>query len=127
MELNRRADAWFASEGIALGDRQVVRSVDLRYGGQGFELNVECSPGALDEAAIASLRAGFERVHRLTYGYVSENEPIHLTTLRLEAVGRVPKARLAKYPAAATTSATPSRHGASLAAGSWGGRRLPTL
>jgi N-methylhydantoinase A len=101
-ELHERADAWFGSEGIAPGDQQVVRSVDLRYGGQGFELNVACPSGALDEAAIAALRAGFERVHRQTYGYVSENEPIHLTTFRLEAVGRVPKARIAQYPTATT-------------------------
>jgi N-methylhydantoinase A len=101
-ELHIRADAWFVSEGIAPGDRQVLRSVDLRYGGQGFELNVECPSGALGEAAIAALRAGFERAHRQTYGYVSESEPIHLTTLRLEAVGRVPKARLAEYPSAPT-------------------------
>jgi N-methylhydantoinase A len=102
VELHKRADAWFGSEAIAAGDRQAVRSVDLRYSGQGFELNVACPLGALDETAIAALRAGFERVHQQTYGYVSENEPINLTTLRLEAVGRVPKARLAQHPAATT-------------------------
>ncbi len=28
------------------------------------------------------------------YGYIAEGEPIHLTTLRLEVIGRVPKADL---------------------------------
>jgi N-methylhydantoinase A len=103
-ELDGRAEAWFGAEGIAPADRHVLRSVDLRYGGQGFELNVVCPSGGLDEAAVAALRAGFERLHKQTYGYVAENEPIHLTTLRLEAVGRVPKARLAEYPVATSAA-----------------------
>ena len=103
-ELETQAAAWFAAESIAPADRKVVRSVDLRYGGQGFELNVECPPGTLHEDAIGELCSGFERVHRQTYGYISENEPIHLTTLRLEAVGQVPKAKIAEYPAAITAA-----------------------
>jgi N-methylhydantoinase A len=99
-ELYGRANAWFASESIAHSDQHLVRSVDLRYGGQSFELNVECPLGAFDATKIAALRVSFEQAHRQICGYISENEPIHLTTLRLEAVGRVPKARLARYSVA---------------------------
>jgi N-methylhydantoinase A len=91
-QLEARAAAWFAREGIATDDRAIARSLDMRYGGQGFELTVPYQAGVLDERALVSLRSAFERLHCQVYGYISEEEPIQVTTLRLEATGRVAKA-----------------------------------
>ena len=101
-QLEARAGDWFAQEGIGDDRRQVLRAVDMRYGGQGYELTVPCPAGPIDAAAIAALRAGFEAAHRQVYGYVAEEEPVQVTTLRLEAVGLVPKAELPAPPAATT-------------------------
>jgi N-methylhydantoinase A len=100
--LEERAEAWFAQEAIEPRRRSVIRAVDLRYGGQGYELTVRCPAGPIDAAAIKALREGFERAHRQVYGYIAEEEPIQVTTLRLEAVGLVPKAEFKPQPKAKT-------------------------
>ncbi|WP_308824847.1 hypothetical protein [Sodalis praecaptivus] len=101
-ELAQRAEAWFDQERIPQDSRVTARAVDLHYGGQGYELTIPCPDGAIDAAAIAALENEFARQHQLQYGYVAKGEPVHLTTLRLEVIGRVPKADL--RPAAQATA-----------------------
>ena len=98
--LHERAETWFAQEGIARERRVLTRFLDLRYGGQGYELTVPGPAGRMDGAALAALRYGFERAHRQLYGYAAEEEPVQVTTLRLEATGLVAKAELAEHPKA---------------------------
>ncbi len=98
-ELDRRADAWFEQEHIASADRGVVKALDMRYGGQGYELTVAWPAEADDAAQLETLRTNFETVHQQMYGYVASEEPIQVTTLRLELTGRVPKAELRRAPA----------------------------
>ncbi len=93
-ELEQRARIWFEQEHISPENRQTKRSVDLRYGGQGYELNIPCPDGPIDTTAIHLMKEDFAKQHMQKYGYVAEGEPIHLTTVRLEVIGRVPKAEL---------------------------------
>lgn len=53
------------------------RSVDIRYRGQGYELNIPLT---------RNLRADFEQEHHLRYGYKHPNREVELVTLRLRAV-----------------------------------------
>ncbi|MBD3846032.1 hydantoinase/oxoprolinase family protein [Bosea sp. SSUT16] len=102
--LEERGQDWFAQEAIPEERRSLIRSVDMRYGGQGYELTVPCPAGPIDAAALVMLRAEFERIHKQVYGYVAAEEPVQVTTLRIEAVGLVPKADLKAYPPASGTS-----------------------
>ena len=52
------------------------RSVDLRYRGQGYELNVPLTKNLVHD---------FEREHQLRYGYTHPGRDIELVTLRLRA------------------------------------------
>lgn len=84
-----QAEAWFEEEGIAPENRSLSYTVDLRYLKQSHELNVvwvEAQSGAL---ARSSLRDAFEEEHFRRYGYIAEGEPIQITTVRCEAVGKV--------------------------------------
>jgi N-methylhydantoinase A len=99
-ELRRRADEWFQREGIAPEGRTVNATVDMRYAGQNYELPVAFPADADDEALLATLRGGFERAHRLMYGYIAEEEPMQAVTFRLEAIGAVPKAEIKARPPA---------------------------
>lgn len=99
-ELDRRAEAWFAQEGIGPERQGRVRALDMRYGGQGYELTVAWPNEADPSARLATLRANFEAAHRHVYGYVAAEEPIQVTTLRIEATGAVPKVDLQQAPAA---------------------------
>ena len=59
------------------GTPKFVRTVDLRYRGQGYELNLPFSKNLLRD---------FEAEHRRRYGYAHANREIELVTLRLRAV-----------------------------------------
>jgi N-methylhydantoinase A len=55
------------------------RTVDLRYRGQGYELNIPLTKNLLKH---------FEEEHRRRYGYVHPNREVELVTLRLRAVSK---------------------------------------
>lgn len=104
-ELDGRAAAWFDEEGLEAGQRGIVHALDMRYGGQGYELTVPWPEAADPTRRLEMLRRHFESAHRQAYGYVADTEPIQVTTLRLQATGRVPKAALTPAPALAGTVA----------------------
>ena len=91
-ELEARVAKWFVEEGIEPARRVVNRAIDMRYGGQGYELTIPCPPGPVGAETFPALARAFEEEHRRLYGYAAGNEPIQLITLRIEAVGLVPKA-----------------------------------
>lgn len=65
-----RAESW-------QGNPKFIRTVDLRYRGQGYELNLPFSRNLLPD---------FEVEHRRRYGYGHANREIELVTLRLRAI-----------------------------------------
>jgi N-methylhydantoinase A len=75
-ELEKHAGGDFKAEGWA-GNPRLKRSVDIRYRGQGFELNVPLTPRLL---------ADFHKLHRQRYGYSREGKEVELVTLRLRAL-----------------------------------------
>jgi N-methylhydantoinase A len=72
-----RAEGW-------RGTPDYERSLDLRYRGQGFELNLP---------ATANIATRFDAEHRLRYGYHHAGRRIELVTLRLRARWRTPQPR----------------------------------
>ena len=65
-----RREAW-------QGRPHYQRSIDLRYRGQGFELNIPLTKNLLRD---------FEHEHRRRYGYIHPTREVELVTLRLRAV-----------------------------------------
>jgi N-methylhydantoinase A len=65
-----------------------VRSAELRYGGQTWEIEVELSAGPLDEQALGALIARFEDEHERLYGVRGEpGSPIEVRALRVGGLG----------------------------------------
>jgi N-methylhydantoinase A len=58
------------------GTPQFHRSVDVRYRGQGYELNIPLTPNLLQD---------FQREHIRRYGYTHPTREVELVTLRLRA------------------------------------------
>lgn len=73
--LERSAVADFRRE-LWEEDPRFLRSVDIRYRGQGYELNLPLSK---------NLRREFEREHERRYGYTHRGREIEIVTLRLRA------------------------------------------
>ena len=74
--LRKRAESEFHTEGWR-GTAQYSHSVDVRYRGQGYELNVPYG---------RNLTAEFSRQHKRRYGYIYDGRELELVTLRLRAV-----------------------------------------
>jgi N-methylhydantoinase A len=98
--LNRQAEAWFAQEEIATDARRIVRTVDMRYAGQNYELAVPLPDGPVTQKSLDLLAKGFADTHQRMYGFLAEGEAVQLVTFRLEATGLVSKATLKAHPLA---------------------------
>jgi len=86
-DLEAKAAAEFRSEGLA-GTSQ--RSADLRYAGQGYELNMPWGPGMLSEFHVA---------HRRRYGHADENRNIEAVNVRVRMTSDSQKISLPRNPA----------------------------
>jgi N-methylhydantoinase A len=87
-------------EGFTAGEQRLVRSLDLRYPGQAFELNVgvgEAGAPGLSFEDIEDIEAAFHRQHLGAYGHSSPGAPIELVNLRLTAYGLVPRPSGERY------------------------------
>ena len=95
-KLERAAQEEFKAERWA-GTLHFERSLDLRYRGQGYELNIP---------AAGTAAARFHQEHQRRYGYHHPGKAIELVTVRLR--GRV-KARRSEFAAAARTATRSSK------------------
>jgi N-methylhydantoinase A len=100
--LEADALAWFDQEGIAPAARRLRLSVDMRYAGQNYELDVPFPSGAIGPHVLEQLKTAFEAAHQQLYGYIAPEEPIQLVTFRIEAIGIVEKATIPAFPPAET-------------------------
>lgn len=104
--LSAQAEGWFEREGLAAERRVRRRSVDLRYTGQNYEIDIELPDGPVTAGSLSALVRGFEDAHRRLYGFIAEGEEIEMVTYRLSAIGVVEKAGLrAHEPAGPDASA----------------------
>jgi N-methylhydantoinase A len=104
--LAERAGAWFVQESIAPANRRIVRTADMRYHGQNYELAVALPEGAITPATMRSLAERFAEAHRQRYGFSTEENAVQLVTLRIEAIGVVRKAELMSHPEAGRDAAS---------------------
>ena len=108
--LAERATADFDLEGVPAASRRFERSMDLRYRGQTTEINVRVpadeGSGAPDVAAFI---AAFHHLHEAVYTYAVPEEPVELVSVRLRAIGSVPKPSLLSRSAAVASAARPAR------------------
>jgi N-methylhydantoinase A len=106
----REGEARLTRDGVPLVDRRMLRSADLRYHGQSFELSVTVPAGPLSAADVERLREQFHAMHERAYGYAAPDDPVELVNVRLAAVGVTPKPRRAPLPEGGP-AATPALKG----------------
>ncbi|MGH7264154.1 MAG: hydantoinase/oxoprolinase family protein, partial [Candidatus Rokuibacteriota bacterium] len=80
------------SEGFGPDQQRLLRTLDLRYRGQAFELNLPLTDAVEEE---------FHRRHLATYGHANPDAGIELVNSRLTAYGVVAKPAPAPYRSAA--------------------------
>ena len=92
-DLEDRCAAPLLEEGIELPRITIARSLDLRYAGQNYELEIPW-----DSGDVTALRAAFEARHRQLYGYAT-GESVECINLRatarvVEATSTLPRLEL---------------------------------
>jgi len=91
--------------GIAQDTITYHRSADMRYAGQGYDVNVPLGDGELDEA---TLRARFNAVYEKLYGRVYDDLALDIMNFRLTA-SAPPKQNLTDRAHAGAADAEPAR------------------
>jgi len=81
------------TEGVGHGSMRFMRQLDLRYLGQSYEITVEAAD-PFDKRALGASIDSFHKRHREIYGYGAEEESVEFVSVRLRAVGLIPKPRL---------------------------------
>lgn len=103
-DLEARAAAALDAEGFPRARHRYIRSADLRYFGQAFEVRVEAPDGPIDEAFAERVAAAFHDAHERLYGYCyrddRERHPLEWVNLRVTGVGPIQRPALPRLAAA---------------------------
>jgi N-methylhydantoinase A len=102
--LEERARSWFVEQGIAPEAQHLEQSIDMRYAGQNYELQVLLPEGGFDVMSLDALCEMFRSVHERMYGFAPVDESVQLVTFRMHAAGMVRKASFHPQPDAGASA-----------------------
>src|SRR5215207_1759815 len=100
--LQERAARSLDAEGFAHSDHRYLRSADLRYFGQAFEVWVPVPDGPVDAALTEATVAAFHDAHQRLYGYSFRDDPaqrVEWVNLRVTGIGPIRRPTLRPAPA----------------------------
>jgi len=92
--LERRGLEDLAGEGFREGQIRMERSLDMRYLGQSYELNVPIPDGEITGGALSDIEGRFHALHEVRYGYCAPEEIIQNVNIRVTAIGAMPPIKL---------------------------------
>ena len=100
-DLQAQAAAALDREGFARDEHRYLRSADLRYAGQAFEVRVPAPDGAVDDGFVDAVATAFHDAHEQLYGYAfrgDARQPVEWVNLRVTGVGPIERPQLADLP-----------------------------
>ncbi|PWW22054.1 N-methylhydantoinase A [Geodermatophilus normandii] len=104
-DLEADAAAALDGEGFSRDEQRMVRTADLRYVGQAFEVRVpvpsEIDAADLDAAAADEVARAFHAAHRRLYGYDFAADPrqaVEWVNLRVSGIGPIRRPDLVELP-----------------------------
>lgn len=92
-ELRAEGEALLERDGMGPALRVFEFLIDCRYAGQGSELAVPVTRAELELTTIDAVRHDFDDVHRRHFAHADPGAPVEFVTVRLRAIGRVPRPR----------------------------------
>ena len=97
-----RAENEMKNEGFAPHQLKIDRSLDMRYQGQSYELNIPCFTAESEPATevVETLVKRFHAAHEHRFGYARTDAPVEVVNLRLTATGETDKPPIASVPLA---------------------------
>ena len=93
-------------QGFVPHQLKIDRSLDIRYAGQSYELNIPCvTAGHTPSTEIKVLVEEFHAAHELRFGYARTDAPVEVVNLRLTATRETDKPSIQSDPLADTDAA----------------------
>ena len=92
-QLEGKALVQMGKEGLPPDRTALLRSLDMRYAGQGYELEVPVPPGVITGETVPQVESSFRESYRKAYGY-EPDDPTEVVTFRVVAVGNLPALEL---------------------------------
>jgi N-methylhydantoinase A len=108
-ELSAQAAGALAAQGFSAEKARLIRSADLRYYGQAFEVRVPVAAGPFGADAASAAADAFHDAHRALYGYDFRGDPrqhVEWVNLRITGIGPI---RRPDLPAAGRGDGNPGR------------------
>jgi N-methylhydantoinase A len=93
-ELTAKADAALQREGFTKDERRFVRTADIRYYGQAYEVRVDVPAGPITEELFAAVAETFHDEHTTLYGYDfrdDSRQEVEWVNLRVTGIGPIRK------------------------------------
>ncbi len=88
--LENEAARLIEEAGIARGEISIVRRLDMRYRGQGYQVTVELPAGVRGCAALDMIRSAFESEYRRIFTITFGDQPLEIVDWKVEAIGPQP-------------------------------------
>ncbi len=108
-DLLAKAEDALAVEGFLASQRRFVRSADLRYFGQAFEVRVDVPDGDLTPDLVDGVAEAFHAEHHRLYGYDFRDDPrqeVEWVNLRVTGIGPINKPSIRPLDVAARSEST---------------------
>jgi len=96
-EMFEEAMDLFSKEGVGKRDMEFIRTVDMRYQGQGHYVEVLLPFGNLGDAAKDQMVQSFRAAHESKYGHQLE-APTESVNFRLKAIGKIKDVKMKELP-----------------------------
>src|SRR6201999_3167208 len=90
--LEAQAERALVAEGFEADRHSFVRTADLRYFGQAFEVRVPVPVGAVDARVLDEVAARFHAEHKALYGYDfagDDSQQVEWVNLRVSGIGPI--------------------------------------
>lgn len=78
------------NQGFDEHNTKIEKSIDLRYVGQAYDINVLLSDNVTDNSLKQAVNS-FHDIHEKIYGFKRENEKLEIVNVRLSAIGLIQK------------------------------------
>jgi N-methylhydantoinase A len=95
-DLQSQAAQSLDREGFGRAEHRYLRSADLRYAGQAFEVRVQAPVGPVDGAWADVVAKAFHDAHEQLYGYAFRDDPrqpVEWVNLRVSGIGPIERPR----------------------------------
>lgn len=106
-DLRQEAGNWLDAEGELVAERAFAMSLDMRYLGQAYEINVELQ--GTEGLARDALTQLFHAAHHKLHGFADPAAAVEVHSVRVQAVGRIGRAPAAQWRSAPDAGASTRR------------------